>query len=252
MLCINSLLPSFSNISFNSKFSFKVKTGEMLGILGPNGCGKTTLLRTIAGLYPNKSGDVTFNKESILKLSSQERANLLAIMVQHNSPCSGLTVQQVVKLGRAVGHSFNLELFEFIISSCRLTNIRDKPLERLSGGQIQRVMLAQALFQNTELLLLDELSNHLDIHHVHYFFQLIRDAKKTVIASFHDLNLAAKYCDKLLLMNKSGLISFGSPSEVLTRENIRNTFNVDSDVIKTEKGDLYIMIKNISIQEGVL
>ncbi|MCK8046450.1 ABC transporter ATP-binding protein [Shewanella sp. 1CM18E] len=229
MLHIDSLRIAANGLENLAPFQFSVNHGEWVGILGRNGCGKTTLLKSMAGLLPVKSGDLYWRTDSLLRMKQKLRANYLALMMQHNGACGGLNVSDVVSLA-ACSSCIDQARLAQLLADCSLTHLKDRQLEHLSGGQLQRVMLAQTLFQNTELLLLDEPTNHLDIYHQHQLLSIIKQRANTVIATFHDINLAAQYCDKLLLLVDDKVASFGAPTEVLTQENIRLAYKVDAQI----------------------
>ncbi|MBY6105681.1 ABC transporter ATP-binding protein [Ferrimonas balearica] len=230
MLFIDHLQLACHGLRLATPLELRLPEGQWLGLLGPNGCGKTTLLKTLAGLLPASQGGLWFADQSLLTMTPRERAHQLAIMVQHNAPCGGLTVEQVVALGKAPDRALDRTWLDQLLQLCGLRELRRAPLERLSGGQVQRTMLAQALFQDTPVMLLDEPANHLDIFHLHHLLSLLRKRSLTVIASFHDMNVAAQYCDQLLLLADGEQVACGTPEQVLTPAHLQQAYSVDAHV----------------------
>ncbi|MBY6185857.1 ABC transporter ATP-binding protein [Marinobacter hydrocarbonoclasticus] len=230
MLFIDHLQLASHGLRLSQPLELRLPQGQWLGLLGPNGCGKTTLLKTLAGLLPAGEGQLWFADHSLLSMTPRERAHQLAIMVQHNAPCGGLTVEQVVALGKAPDRTLDRTWLAQLLQLCGLTGLRNAPLECLSGGQVQRTMLAQALFQDTPVMLLDEPANHLDIFHLHHLLSMLRQRSLTVIASFHDMNVAAQYCDQLLLLADGEQVACGAPEQVLTEANLLKAYGVDTHI----------------------
>lgn len=218
--------------------SFQVRQGEFVAIIGPNGAGKTTLFRAISGLLPLRSGSLRINNMDAKLLSHKERARQLAIV---NQTVEGdmLTVEEYVLMGRLPYHS-QLQLFEtaedFAIAeeSMRMTGIlakRRRPMDRLSGGEQQLAAIARALTQKTGILLLDEPTSHLDISHQLRILDLVKSLnatrRLTVLLIIHDLNLAAEYSDHLIMLKGGRIFTEGSPTSVLTADNIRAVYEAE-------------------------
>jgi iron complex transport system ATP-binding protein len=219
--------------------AFEVVGGRFTGLIGPNGSGKTTLLRTIGGLLPYE-GTLTIDGRAVSAWPARAMARRLAFLRQSASVPFDFTVREFVSLGR-IPHRSWLER-ERVDDRVRIdAALRDLDLEpladslatRLSGGEQQRLFLAQALVQDTDLLLLDEPTSHLDLFHQ---FDLLRRldalvaAGKTVVAVFHDLALAALYADALLVLADGRLVASGTPAEVLTPALIASVFRMDARV----------------------
>lgn len=217
--------------------SFQVNQGEFLGILGPNGCGKSTLIKMISGILKPSSGTVAIDDVPIEKLSSRELAKRMTVLPQIQSNAFSTTVRETVEIGRyphqsGFFSSWSEEDEKAVQKAMELTDVlkyADKNLEFLSGGERQRVFIAQALAQSSRLLILDEPTNHLDIAHQKQILDMIRrevtENGLTVVAVFHDINLASLYCDHLLLMEAGGVRAYGEPHEVIIDRQIMEVYD---------------------------
>lgn len=216
--------------------SFQVSKGEMLGILGPNGSGKSTLLKLMSGILTPSSGEVLIEGKPLKSYSSKELAKRLAVLPQLHNQAFSHTVRDTVSLGRYPHQSgwFSTWSKEDEVATqeaMRLTAI-DKYekhlLELLSGGEQQRVFVAQALAQQAPILLLDEPTNHLDIAHQKQLLDTIKtqaiEKGITVISIFHDINLASLYCDRLLLMDRGSVKVIGEPHEVVKKSLVERVY----------------------------
>lgn len=216
--------------------SFSLKKGVFAGIIGPNGSGKTTLFRGISGELPLKRGRVLLNGDDIGHYSNRQRAQSMAIVGQF--PETGnITVEDYVLMGR-LPYRKALQFFEtdedYAIAEkyMRLTNtyrFKDKLLSQLSGGEQQLAAIAQTLTQEPKLLLLDEPTSHLDITHQVQVLNLLQRLNEelglTVLMIIHDLNLASEYCDYLVMMRQGEVYCKGTPTEVLTYQNIEDVYS---------------------------
>ncbi|WP_445768353.1 ABC transporter ATP-binding protein [Rheinheimera sp.] len=217
--------------------SFSVQQGEFIGIIGPNGAGKTSLLRVIQRALLPSAGQIWLHGKPLANYHNSELARTVAVVCQGALPLFALTVEQVASMG-LLPHK---RWFEKVSSHDRAVVSRalatvglgDKALcqvDKLSGGELQRVFIARALVQQSHLLLLDEPTNHLDVKYQHQILQLVRNLAVPVLACLHDLNLAARYCDKLLLLANGRQIMFGSVQQVLQSEVLEQVFDVPCQV----------------------
>lgn len=210
---------------------FSLPPGERLGIIGPNGAGKSTLLKLLAGLIPPNRGNIWIDGQPLCGLSLTQKACHLALLTQEPDPVVSSTVYQLVELGllphkqlwQGTDAKDKVRIRQ-VLSQVGLTAKTKVPVSQLSGGELQRAHFARVLLQGAKLLLLDEPTNHLDVQYQHQLLQLITDARLTVVASFHDLNLAASYCDQLMLLDQGKVLATGSPEHVLTVANIEKVF----------------------------
>jgi iron complex transport system ATP-binding protein len=216
--------------------SLSVERGEMVGILGPNGSGKTTLLKIFSAVLKGR-GDVKVNGRSIETYRKRELSRLFAVVPQESQILFPYTVAEIVLMGRASYHSpLALEGkkdLEVARASMELTDslpFSDRYLHELSGGEKQRVIIARALAQEPEILLLDEPSAFLDLKHQVQVFELMRrlnrEHRLTIVAALHDLNLAALFFPRLVMLRDGKVYRDGSPKEVLTEETIEEIYGI--------------------------
>jgi iron complex transport system ATP-binding protein len=221
--------------------SFAVKEGEFIGILGPNGSGKTTLLNVIDGILIPQEGEIWINETSCNKLKRGNLAKIIAVVPQESSMIFPFTVQEIVLMGRAphLGKwRFEGETdFTIARQAMEMTDtlsLMNRSMNALSAGERQRVLIARALAQQPQIMLLDEPTAFLDIRHQIDFFDLIKALNKnrnlTVIGVTHDINLASSYCDRLILMRNGNVHCLGSPDEAITESHIREVYETNVTV----------------------
>lgn len=211
--------------------------GEFLGIVGPNGSGKTSLISLLAGIRQPTSGQVLLDGEPIHRLGRQKIARSLALVEQQAETAERVTARQAVELGR-IPHLGVLSpwsgkddrIVDEAINHVNMGRHSNRLWHTLSGGERQRLHIARALAQQPKILLLDEPTNHLDIGHQIGLLHLVHQQKLTVVAALHDLNHAAMFCDRVAMMVGGSIVAFGRPSEILNSERIRNIFNVNAHV----------------------
>ncbi|MEU4160482.1 ABC transporter ATP-binding protein [Actinoplanes sp. NPDC026670] len=218
-----------------------VAAGSLVGLLGPNGSGKTTLLRVAAGLIRPDSGQVTIGGDDVAGLRRPAVARRIALLAQHADTDLDLTVADVVLLGRIPhrasrwsGTTADHTVAAEALARVDLTGYEHRRWHTLSGGERQRAQLARALAQEPELLLLDEPTNHLDIGHQLQLLHLVRRSRVTTLAALHDLNLAAMFCDVVVVLDAGRVVVTGPPAEVLTARLLADVYRVDADVHLTE------------------
>ena len=218
--------------------SFETREGEFLGIIGPNGSGKTTLLKIIDGIFIPQQGSTSINGTNIGKIKRYDIAKIIAVVPQDSPMIFSFTVQEVVLMGRAP-HLGRLRFegktdFEIVHKAMEMTDILPfaaRSINELSGGERQRVLIARALAQQPQIILLDESTAFLDIKHQIAFFDLIKNLNKeeglTVITVTHDINLASLFCDRVMLLNEGFIHRIGTPGEVITESNIKEVYETD-------------------------
>jgi iron complex transport system ATP-binding protein len=214
--------------------SCSIETGTFVGLVGPNGAGKTTLLRTVAATLAPDAGTVRIGGEDVHALSSKAASRLVATVPQDTSVSFDFDVRDVVAMGRNPHLSRfggpdagDRDAVERALERTETAGFADRSINEVSGGERQRVLLARALAQDAPVLLLDEPIASLDVHHQVRTLELVADLVaegRTVVAAIHDLNLAAHYCDELLLLSEGGVVADGRPADVLTADHLEDTF----------------------------
>ena len=211
---------------------------RFIGIIGPNGSGKSTLLKTFYKVIQPSGGCVLIDGQNIKELSHRQCARTFAVLPQRQESDISLTVKDVVHMGRYP----DKRLFDratdrewmLVLETLELLGIEhlsERKMSTLSGGEWQIVMIARAVVQGSDCLLLDEPTNHLDISHQLMILDTLTNLEKRVIAVFHDLSLAGKYCDYLYIVQNGRLVAAGTPKEVLTSQIISDVYGVNIDVI---------------------
>ncbi|MFI5495863.1 ABC transporter ATP-binding protein [Actinoplanes sp. NPDC051859] len=237
MLEINDVSWSVPAVHILDEVTCAVPPGALVGLLGPNGSGKTTLLRVAAGLIRPEHGRVSLGESDLATLSWLAIARRTALLAQHAETELDLTALDVVLLGRtphrssrwADGDTDRAVAVE-ALARVDLAGWADRRWQTLSGGERQRVQLARALAQEPELLLLDEPTNHLDIGHQLQLLHLVRRSAVTALAALHDLNLAAMFCDTVVVLHHGRVVATGPPQSVLTPALLAEVYEVDAEV----------------------
>lgn len=215
---------------------------EFIGIIGPNGSGKSTLLKCLYRNLSPSSGSIFIDNIEIGKISTRESAKKIGVLAQHNNQSFDFTVLDMVLMGRSPYKKLmdrdTKEDYDIVYEAIDKVNIRhlaNRSFNSLSGGEQQRVILARALAQKTKCLILDEPTNHLDIKYQLQLMEIVKDLGIEVIAAIHDLNIAAMYCDKIYVLKNGEIVAYGTPKDVLTKELIKEVYDVDAKVIKDKE-----------------
>ncbi|MCK5726802.1 MAG: ABC transporter ATP-binding protein [Thiotrichaceae bacterium] len=222
-----------------SSLSFQHKGAKLIGLLGPNGAGKTTLIRAIAGLQNISQGELTIN-DLQPQQSPSKLAHIMAYLPQQRTVHWALNNNEIVMLGR-LPHQQTFQrpsdedhkIVQDIMKTMNIDALAHRPFEEISGGEQARVLIARALAQQPEILLADEPTNGLDPAHqirmMETFQQVVSDGC-TVLLSIHDINLAAQYCDRILLMQEGHLVHDGAVKEVFTQENLSQVYGIETEI----------------------
>ncbi|PZT73519.1 MULTISPECIES: ABC transporter ATP-binding protein [unclassified Streptomyces] len=211
--------------------------GTTVGLIGPNGSGKSTLLRILAGVLAPHTGVVTLDGAPLAATGRRAVARRVAVVDQHAVTQEELSVLDVVRLGRiphrrawSAPTGEDAAAVDEALERTGLTDRRDQSWHTLSGGERQRVQIARALAQRPRELLLDEPTNHLDIQHQLELLSLVTSLPLTAVIALHDLNLAAMFCDRIVVLDRGRAVAAGSPAQVITEELIRDVYRVRSVV----------------------
>ncbi len=236
-LRINNIACRYDAANVLENIDFSAKGGDFIGVVGPNASGKSTLLKSISKVLKPHTGVVLLNERDVHTLKSAEIAKNLAVVPQESVISFAFTALEVVLMGRTPHlNRFEMESRQDLIiaqKSMELTNtwyLAERPIDTLSGGEKQRIIIARALTQEPRVLLLDEPTDHLDINHQIEILDLIKRLSKekemVVIGVFHDLNIVSQYCDRLILLHKGRIFAAGGAGDVLTGENIEKVYGV--------------------------
>lgn len=220
----------------------EIPDGEVTAIIGPNACGKSTLLRSLARLLRPSAGQVVLDGEQIHKMATKEVARRLGLLPQTPIAPEGITVVDLVARGRTPHQKLFQQWSEAderavraALDATATSELADRTVDELSGGQRQRVWIAMALAQETELLLLDEPTTFLDIAHQIDVLDLVerlnRERGRTVVVVLHDLNLACRYATHVIAMRDGSIVASGRPSDVITTDTVRDVFGLESKII---------------------
>lgn len=230
--------------------SVDIAPGTTLGLLGPNGSGKSSLLRLLAGLRRPDRGQVTLDGRDIARIGRRDLARRVALVQQHAATQMNVTVEDVVMLGRtphraplAGWTAADRAAVDRALAQVDMTAFRHAPWQVLSGGERQRVQIARALAQDPRDLFLDEPTNHLDIQHQLDLMRLIARLGLTSIVALHDLNHAAQFCDRLLVLDRGRVVADGPPDRVLTPALLAQVFRVDCDFHRSPDGRRHILFR---------
>lgn len=243
-MAVSHLSWSTTNKQVLEDLSFTVERGDFVGILGPNGVGKSSLLRCMYKYSKPSRGSISLNSTNISSMSQREFSSKVAVVLQHTPVGFSMTASQLLATGllnqqrwwQPINHGQEQRKIESVLSLVGLVDKSQQLFEQLSGGEQQRLLIARALLQKPEILILDEPTNHLDVGYQVDILTLIKNLGITIIASIHDLNVASAFCDKLLLLRHGRLVNSGTPAQVLTPASIENIYGIKTDVDVHPKG----------------
>ncbi|XUY26446.1 ABC transporter ATP-binding protein [Agrobacterium sp. rho-8.1] len=254
---------SAGGVEIVKNVSLEIRPGEFLGIVGPNGSGKTSLMSLLCGIRKARSGQVTLDGKAMQSLNRRDVARSIALVEQQAETQERINARQAVELGRTP-HKGALSPWssqdDAIVDQALLDvdaqHLAERLWHTLSGGERQRLHIARALAQKPDILLLDEPTNHLDIGHQIALLHLVRKQRLTVAAALHDLNHAAMFCDRVAVMKNGHLVALGKPSTIFTADLISDVFGVEVDVERGEGGICHIRYRlpvdeNQSVLKGM-
>lgn len=249
LLSADDVCVALDNQPILHDLSFEIAPGTWVGLLGPNGSGKTTLLRAISGVLPY-DGQLLLDGRPVQDWMPRSLAQRVAFVRQSPTLTFDFTVKDLVLLGRSPHkrwlqsyNSYDRQLAQEALAQVELEGFGERSVLSLSGGELQRVFLAQALVQEADFLLLDEPTAHLDVHYQFAFMDQVQelvDKGRTILSVFHDLELAARYAERLLVLNEGRLVADGAPPDVLTPDLIATVFRMTASVQRGVDGTLRI------------
>lgn len=238
-LTISELSYAYSGRTVLDHVSFEAGSGQVCALLGANGAGKSTLVRCINGLLKPQSGSVLWNGRDTGRLTIRKRARIYGYVPQSLPSGNGLSVMETVLAGRlphmgAGTSAADLEKASQVLEEFHLQELAFRPCHQLSGGERQRVLIARAMAQEPEVLLLDEPTSNLDLRYQYEVMELLRAVSRqrgiAVVAVIHDLNLALDYVDRAVLLHGGHVIAQGPPGEIITPQSVGTAFQVEVDI----------------------
>ena len=241
------------NVNYGDKkiirnINFKIESGKIVTVIGPNGSGKSTLIKVISRCVKPLGGNIYLDNEDIYKINSREIARKLAVLPQVKNVSSDISVDELVSYGRFPHLKFGKrlsredhEIVDWALYKTGLVDLRKRFVITLSGGERQRAWIAMSLAQKPKILLLDEPTTYLDISYQLEVLELVKDLNKTlgitVAMVLHDLNQAARYSDKILVINNGELCDFGTPDKIIKKCMLKDIFRIDADIYDDKIND---------------
>lgn len=258
MITADGIAFSYGKVPVLTAANVTATAGEVVGLIGPNGSGKTTLLRTLYASLSPSAGEVSLDGTPLASLNQKALATRLSVVVQEGSGEMPMTVAETVMLGRSphLGtfqrHSQNdYQIAAEALTKVGTRHLADRVFSGLSGGEKQRVLIARALAQQADHILLDEPTNHLDIRYQHEVLQLVRALGVTTIVVLHDLNLAARYCDTVLLLDGGRITASGTPDEVLRPEILEPVYKIGVQRVVTDDNSVQLLFKPLALSRHI-
>lgn len=253
MISADGVTHSYSATAVLVNASLMARSGEVVGLIGPNGSGKTTLLRTLYRALAPDEGSIQVDGASIAGIRPRDLARAIAVVVQESAGELPLSVADTVMLGRSphLGtwqrqSQRDVDIASGALGQVGAEHLVDRDFGDLSGGEKQRVLIARALAQQATHLLMDEPTNHLDIHFQHEILALVRALGVTTVIVLHDLNLAARYCDSVVLLDRGKVVSAGTIDEVLRPEILEPIYGIRMQRITAEDGCPQLLFRSLS------
>lgn len=255
LLDIRDLSFAYSSREILKDINMKLFKGDIVSIIGPNGAGKSTLLKAIANILAVKKGDIIIKDMNLKHIPLKELAKIQGYVPQNYNSSFKINVMEVMLMGRKPHRGWSvtkedLKVVERVAEYLGLQSMIKKDITELSGGEKQKVMMAKALVQEPDILLLDEPTSALDIKYQLEVLELLnnlsKEENKLVVMVMHNLEMAARFSNKLILLKAGEIHSFGEPKQVLTEENIKDVYEVEVKILKDDLGFRVVPIKGIS------
>lgn len=230
------------------RISLDIPEGSFVGLIGPNGCGKSTLLKTIYRVNKASEGTVYIDNQEISRMSNREVAKKMAVVTQENDISFDFSVMEMMMIGRYAHRSTfasrdrgDEQICKDALASVGMLDFQDRSFLSLSGGEKQRVLIASAFARQCKLIILDEPTNHLDIGYQFLIMDIMKQRKDTTFfTSVHDMNMALRYCDYVIALDKGNIVATGKPYEVITEQLMHDLFKVNVKMQRSEDGSRYI------------
>ena len=243
ILKVRNLCFSINDTQLIKNINLELEPGSMIGLIGPNGSGKSTLLKNMYRVLKPTDGDICIDGKDVRKLKNKEIARKIAVVSQDDIITDfDFKVIDIVLMGRFAYKKLldvnNNDDFENALISLKKVDMGsffDRSYMSLSGGEKQRVMIARAICQNSEILIMDEPTNHLDIKHQLNIINYIKNLKVTTIVALHDINIASTFCDRLIVLKNGEMMYSGKTENVITESMMKDIFDVDVQLIKNQK-----------------
>ncbi len=260
MMEIRDLRISFDDFEALHGVTFDVPKGKLVGLIGPNGCGKSTMMKCISKLHTHWTGNITIDGEDTSKMRPPDVAKVVANVPAEVGSIYGMSVMDMVMLGRYpfVNRVWweseeDEKVVREALQTFGLDHYRRKQVSLLSSGEKQRTLIAKAYVQNPKVMLVDEPTSHLDMKYkleVMEYLQKMARNDMTVMVAEHDISLMARYCDMCIIMKKGSIVTIGDPKEVITEDLIREVYEVESCVGVDREGEIYVLPKRYIRTEG--
>ncbi len=252
MIKCQSLSAGYGKNLIIKNLDLNIPKGETTAIIGPNGSGKSTILRAITGNLKLRSGEVCIKDKKLSHYKAKELAKIITFMPQVLKVIPGFTVQDIVGFGRFPHLGFrgkltqyDREIVDWAIASVGLERYRHRPVNRLSGGEFQRSRIAMAIAQESDIILFDEPTTFLDISHQLHVLELVdkikRDMGKTILMVLHDINQAARYADRMVVLEDGELFEQGPPAKILSQNILNNVFKIEARILDDDKHGKYFL-----------
>lgn len=245
MIKVEGLTVKYDKKTIINNMSLEIEKSKITTIVGPNGCGKSTLFKAMTKTKKIAEGKIYYDEDDIFKMSSKVFAKKVAILPQNPIIPMDITVRELVEYGRYPHLGWtnrlknrDLEVINWAMDKTRISHLKNRKISTMSGGERQRAFIAMALSQEPKILFLDEPTTYLDICHQFEILELIKELNQdtdiTVIMILHDLNQASRYSEKMIVMNKGGIYKSGVPEEIMNEETLRRVFKLEVDIIERE------------------
>lgn len=239
MLSVQNVTYKTRHITIITDVSLVVNRGEFVGVIGPNGSGKSTLLKNIYRMLTPSAGEILLDKKSLLKMTNRQMAERIAVVSQESEANFDFTVGEVVQMGRyprkrlmEAANEQDRSIVQRSLAMVGMESFLERSFLSLSGGEKQRVLIARALAQETEMVILDEPTNHLDIGSQIKTLSLLKASGKTVLTALHDLSLASKFCDRVYVLKDGRNLCDGKPEEVISSKLVEDLYQIRATVFR--------------------